>query len=155
MPEQQQFWFWLSLAELAGTASEWPGNPFHPPTPLQVRHSGSHRSRVSVNPGFLSLPQSSPDMSKNEAATATTLPSAPGRASRACWNCNCKNPTLCPWQSKQGLLELQLQQPYSPSRAERACTAGTATAATLPSICLLYTSPSPRDKRQSRMPSSA
>ena len=25
----------------------------------------------------------------------------------------------------------------------------------LPNICLLYTSPSPRDKRQSRMPSSA
>ena len=25
----------------------------------------------------------------------------------------------------------------------------------LPDICLLYTSPSPRDKRQSRMPSSA
>ena len=25
----------------------------------------------------------------------------------------------------------------------------------LPEICLLYTSPSPRDKRQSRMPSSA
>ena len=25
----------------------------------------------------------------------------------------------------------------------------------MPSICLLYTSPSPRDKRQSRMPSSA
>ena len=28
-------------------------------------------------------------------------------------------------------------------------------ASTLPHICLLYTSPSPRDKRQSRMPSSA
>ena len=27
--------------------------------------------------------------------------------------------------------------------------------ATLPNFCLLYTSPSPRDKRQSRMPSSA
>ena len=26
---------------------------------------------------------------------------------------------------------------------------------TLPKLCLLYTSPSPRDKRQSRMPSSA
>ena len=26
---------------------------------------------------------------------------------------------------------------------------------TVPGICLLYTSPSPRDKRQSRMPSSA
>ena len=33
--------------------------------------------------------------------------------------------------------------------------AGASMAATTFSICLLYTSPSPRDKRQSRMPSSA
>ena len=36
-----------------------------------------------------------------------------------------------------------------------AFTQGDALVTSAPSVCLLYTSPSPRDKRQSRMPSSA
>ena len=40
------------------------------------------------------------------------------------------------------------------AQVERA-GATTVSAVTLHEICLLYTSPSPRDKRQSRMPSSA
>ena len=39
--------------------------------------------------------------------------------------------------------------------AKWAFKAGTSEAGTSDTACLLYTSPSPRDKRQSRMPSSA
>ena len=52
------------------------------------------------------------------------------------------------WQD--AVLELDLEA----YRGERVIVKGCATAGG-PNTCLLYTSPSPRDKRQSRMPSSA
>ena len=44
---------------------------------------------------------------------------------------------------------------YLTKQGYRASTASGASEARLKMHCLLYTSPSPRDKRQSRMPSSA
>ena len=116
----------------------------------------TRRSRVWANSAILSLSRSSPDLPKSAAATETALPSIPGKASRACWNCNCNSPALHSWQSllhlnglailppqvirserhrsrvwgkplflslpksspDQPKLQLQLQQPYSPSLAE-------------------------------------
>ena len=111
----------LSLAELAelaetATASTLPSIPgrtcctsmvwpsYPPPLPRSdtVKATGAGSWQTL----HLSLPQSSPDQLKLQLQMQTALPSIPGRASRAC---NCNNP-LRPWQSEQGLLELQPQQ---------------------------------------------
>ena len=62
--------------------------------------------------------------------------------------------------SGNGFSQLKVPIAYGPmqkflARIEQSPNLRKEVAITLPRICLLYTSPSPRDKRQSRMPSSA
>ena len=53
------------------------------------------------------------------------------------------------------LNDLQKEIPKPMLLIGEGATLGAAVSVWLDSLCLLYTSPSPRDKRQSRMPSSA
>ena len=60
-------------------------------------------------------------------------------------------------KTRERVLEAARELRYTPNLAARGLAASKSYLVALlyDSVCLLYTSPSPRDKRQSRMPSSA
>ena len=71
-------------------------------------------------------------------------------------------PVLFDWRTVQGNVELPLEMSATDraARADRARAARSVAlisrgSSTFPWTCLLYTSPSPRDRQKSRMPSSA
>ena len=84
-------------------------------------------------------------------ASPTQLPGLPAGAADPCVHCGFCLPTCASYR----VLASEMDSPRGRIHALRAIEAGELELDATVASCLLYTSPSPRDKRQSRMPSSA